>query len=137
MRKTAIKCGLLNLGTLVAEAKYQEMLSKYEKHINLGDQERINEARDQKQRDDDAYSARIRSRSLKTVNEKSLVDPRQRIAEGGNTEAFEEDEADEDVPFFMRKFANRFPFGNVHMALRVGPLIIENGVEQYVINLPL
>jgi len=137
LRKTAIKCGLLNLGTLVAEAKYQGMLSKHEKHINLGDQKRINEARDQKQRDDDAYSARIRSRSLKTVNEKSLVDPRQRIAEGGNTEAFEEDEADEDVPYFMRKFANRYPFGNVHMALRVGPLIIENGVEQYVINLSL
>ena len=98
---------------------------------------RTNEARDQKQREDDAYSARICSRSLNTVNEKSLVDPRQRIAEGGNTEAFEENEADEDVPFFMSKFANRFPVGNVHMALRVGPLIIENGVEQYVINLPL
>jgi len=29
----------------------------------------------------------------------------------------------------MRKFTNKYPFGNVHMALRVGPLIIENGVE--------
>ena len=46
VRKTAIKCGLLNLGALVAEANYQGMLSEYEKHINLGDQERINEARD-------------------------------------------------------------------------------------------
>jgi hypothetical protein len=42
----------------------------------------------------------------------------------------EENEADEDVPFFMRKFTNRYPFGNVHMALRIGPLIIENGVDQ-------
>jgi hypothetical protein len=134
-RKTAIKCGLLNLGTLVAEAKYQGMLSKHEKHINLGDQKRINEAREHRQRDDDKYSVRPRLRSLKTINQKSLIDPSQRIAEGGNSKAFEEDEADEDVPYFLRKFANRYPFGNVHMALRVGPLIIENGVEQYVTNL--
>lgn len=38
--------------------------------------------------------------------------------------------ADTDIPRFLRKHAQKYPFGNVHMALRVGPLIIENGVSQ-------
>lgn len=38
--------------------------------------------------------------------------------------------ADTDIPRFLRKHGQKYPFGNVHMALRVGPLIIENGVSQ-------
>ena len=41
-----------------------------------------------------------------------------------------ESEADEDIPLFFRQFTEKYPFGNVHMALRVGPLVIENGVSQ-------
>ena len=37
----------------------------------------------------------------------------------------------EDVPFYVRSIAERYPYGNVHMGLRFGPLIIENGVEKY------
>ncbi|KAL8299181.1 hypothetical protein RB593_009180 [Gaeumannomyces tritici] len=37
--------------------------------------------------------------------------------------------ADDDIPLFFRRFATKYPFGNVHMALRVGPLVIENGVS--------
>lgn len=38
--------------------------------------------------------------------------------------------ADTDIPLFFSKFTTKRPFGNVHMALRVGPLLIENGVAQ-------
>ncbi|KAH8705641.1 hypothetical protein BGW36DRAFT_367945 [Talaromyces proteolyticus] len=37
---------------------------------------------------------------------------------------------DTDIPHCFRKHAEKDPFGEVHMALRVGPLIIENGVVQ-------
>lgn len=37
---------------------------------------------------------------------------------------------DGDIPLFFRKYAEKNPFGNVHMALRVGPLVIENGVSK-------
>ncbi|KAE8420152.1 hypothetical protein BDV36DRAFT_307202 [Aspergillus pseudocaelatus] len=45
------------------------------------------------------------------------------------TSAAMESEADEDIPLFFRQFTEKYPFGNVHMALRVGPLVIENGVS--------
>ena len=38
--------------------------------------------------------------------------------------------SDKDIPFFFRKYTEKYPFGNVHMALRVGPLLVENGVAQ-------
>jgi hypothetical protein len=31
---------------------------------------------------------------------------------------------------FARKVAENIPFGNVHMALSIGPVVIENGVPQ-------
>jgi hypothetical protein len=128
----AIKCGLLNLGTLVAEAKYHGMFSKLEKPTNLIDQERYDKAQEQKRKLEETKRAKARGTALGVVNQTSLVDSRNRVAEAGNSASFEEGGADEDVPFFLRKFANKYPFGNVHMALRIGPLIIENGVEQYV-----
>lgn len=48
----------------------------------------------------------------------------------GNNTAATEAAADEDIPLFFRQFTQQYPFGNVHMALRVGPLVIENGVAQ-------
>ena len=38
--------------------------------------------------------------------------------------------ADEDIPLFFRQYTQQYPYGNVHMALPVGPLVIENGVAQ-------
>lgn len=120
-----IKCGLLNLGKDIAEAKYYGMLSKHEKHINLSDQRRLDERRREEE-----MERRSRIRGPSVAHQSSLVNSSQRIAAAGTSAALEEEIADDDVPFFMRKFTNRYPFGNVHMALRVGPLIIENGVEQ-------
>ena len=33
-----------------------------------------------------------------------------------------------DIPFYLRSVTNNIPWGNVHMALWFGPLVIENGV---------
>ncbi|KAF4982513.1 hypothetical protein FZEAL_1884, partial [Fusarium zealandicum] len=40
-----------------------------------------------------------------------------------------EAQADQDIPLLFRQYTEKYPFGNVHMALRVGPLVIENGVS--------
>jgi hypothetical protein len=36
----------------------------------------------------------------------------------------------EDVPIFLQATTEKYPYGNVHMALRIGPVVIENGVEK-------
>ena len=41
-----------------------------------------------------------------------------------------EEHPDADIPFLSKNINSKFPFGNTHVALMVGPLIIENGVEQ-------
>jgi hypothetical protein len=130
-KEKTIKCGLLNLGTLVAEAKFHGMLSKHEKQIDLIDQERNDKARERKRKLEEAKSARPQGTALNVARQTSLVDSGKRVAEAGISTSFEEG-ADEDVPLFLRKFVDKYPFGNVHMALRIGPLIIENGVQQYV-----
>ncbi|KAJ5716602.1 hypothetical protein N7493_008513 [Penicillium malachiteum] len=48
----------------------------------------------------------------------------------GGKEFATEAGADDDVPLLFRRFAKQYPFGNVHMGLRIGPLVIENGVQQ-------
>jgi hypothetical protein len=132
-----MRCGLLNLGSIVAEAKYEGMLSKHEKKVNLSDQQRILEPLEQQRRFEAgraakaAKAARARKPALQQYTQPSLVDTGIRSAEAGNTTAFEESQFDEDIPFFLREFMNKFPFGNVHMALRIGPLIIENGAKRY------
>ena len=82
-----IKCGLLNLGTLVAEAKYQGMLSKHEKQVNLGDQKRLNEIEEQKRFDNEENFVNLgkKVKGMKMANQKSLVDESDRVAEGGES----------------------------------------------------
>lgn len=65
----------------------------------------------------------------KPVTQQSQQAPN-REAITGTTLEVEEAEADEDIPFFLRQYTEKYPFGNVHMALRVGPIVIENGVTQ-------
>lgn len=42
----------------------------------------------------------------------------------------DEDLDEETIPFYLRRYTKKSPFGNVHMALRIGPLMIENGVAK-------
>lgn len=43
---------------------------------------------------------------------------------------FTDPSEDTNVPQFFRKFADKDAYSHVHMALRVGPLVIENGVAK-------
>jgi hypothetical protein len=98
--KGAVQCGLLDLGDLIAEAKYAGMLlKKTDKGWTLDEEKRAAHERAQ----------RLESETLANR-------PRAQIA----TETIDEKEAKEDIPFFIRKITDRYPFGNVHMALRLG-----------------
>lgn len=49
---------------------------------------------------------------------------------GADVSAAGEAAGDKDIPLFFRGYTEKYPYANVPMALRVGPLIIENGVSQ-------
>ena len=38
-------------------------------------------------------------------------------------------QAEPDIPAFFKRHVDKDPFANVHVKLRVGPLIIENGAS--------
>ena len=129
-----MQCGLLKLPELVALAKYHGMQTVLGKGKGMD-----NVKQNSKDKKNDKKSAREENAKketrqngfyLKKVTGASLVDAKARTAASGETIEFEEAEADEDIPFFFRKYTEKYPFGNVHMALRVGPLLVENGVAQ-------
>jgi hypothetical protein len=120
-RGGGLRCGLLTLGDHVAEAKYQGILLKLEKRKNLQDAQRIIEATKTRNQETARRKAeRERRKSKPTSRQKSTA----------SVGTFEAQNSDEDIPFFMKDFTDRYPFGNVHMALRFGPLLFENGVMQ-------
>ncbi|KAI9868519.1 MAG: hypothetical protein M1813_005963 [Trichoglossum hirsutum] len=141
------QCGLLDLVDSVAQAKYEGWLLPMEKRLNLSEEKRYSEektreasARMEKERRKEraqgkkeaSKAARAASRGktgLHSATNSSLVQSTERTPTIESTAAVEEDEANEDIPAFMKPFTDRYPFGNIHMALRVGPLLIENGVK--------
>lgn len=123
---------------LVALAKYHGMQTALRKGKSLGRLKRSSKGR---KKDEEENGKTEQGKSivkengwkrlrLKKVTGASLVDAKKRTATISETTVFEEAEADKDIPFFFRKYTEKYPFGNVHMALRVGPLLIENGVAQ-------
>jgi hypothetical protein len=70
-----------------------------------------------------------RLRGMKTVQQTSLTGNDRRPASSDVSVAVEA-AADNDIPLFFRKTVEKYPYGNVHMALRIGPIVIENGVSQ-------
>ncbi|KAH8591655.1 hypothetical protein B0O99DRAFT_267996 [Bisporella sp. PMI_857] len=106
--KGAVQCGLLDMGDLVAEAKYSGIQIKIDKRRTLDEE---------------------RSKSLEKGRKLQRQGHANRQQSQISTELINEKDAKEDIPFFMRKFTDRYPFGNVHMALRFGPLHVENGVR--------
>lgn len=106
--KGTVQCGLLDLPSLIAEAKFENVVLKVDKRSTLEEEKRL------------AREEAIRRESQKGANQ---------YRRQTTTDTVDEKEAEEDVPFFMRKITDRYPFGNVHMALRLGPILIENGVQ--------
>lgn len=134
-----IQCSLLKLGESVALAKYNGLQtivgvkkprrqSKVEpKYMPRKSQE---SSKGEQQTKVSGWKAKI-----VMVNGNSLHDPENRSAASSTTSVAMEAQADQDIPLFFRRFTEKYPFGNVHMGLRVGPLVIENGVSQYVLML--
>ena len=106
--KGTVQCGLLDLKSLIAEAKFENVVLKVDKRSTLEEEQRL-----------------AREKARRHQSNKVDIQHRQQTA----TETVDEKEAGEDIPFFMRRITDRYPFGNVHMALRFGPIIVENGVQ--------
>lgn len=111
-----MQCGLIKLGEIIAVAKSRGLQSS----VGIKPAKR----KPQEQKEPSA-------KKVKTVKGVNLHDEKKGTM-SGTTSVVSEAQADEGIPLFFRKFAKKYPFGNVHMALRVGPLVIENGVAQYV-----
>ena len=129
-----MQCGILKLPELVARAKYDGMQTVLGKgrgpdNAKQESKEKKNDKRTIEERDVKKENRWNRAQ-LKKVTSASLVDANERSATSGETTVFEEAQADKDIPFFFRKYTEKYPFGNVHVALRVGPLLVENGVAQ-------
>ncbi|ERF76414.1 hypothetical protein EPUS_06972 [Endocarpon pusillum Z07020] len=125
----SLHCGLLDLGELVAEARYQATLSKLEKRTKLSEIKRVDEARKEERIQELKKKSRKAKKSGKAQmvqGRSSLLDPSVRTAEFGKSAGITDGE-DSDIPFFLRSTADKYPYGNVHMALRIGPVLIENG----------
>ncbi|KAK4206667.1 hypothetical protein QBC37DRAFT_434622 [Rhypophila decipiens] len=110
-----VTCGLYELTDMVAEAKYASTKGK------LGSKTL------EKGRREAGFARPKRVRNLNTEN------PEDRGRKGTTTESGASFGATtngtESIPFYLRSVVDDYPYGNVHMALRVGPLVIENGVS--------
>ncbi|KAJ3542509.1 hypothetical protein NM208_g4061 [Fusarium decemcellulare] len=113
-----VGCGLYGVTDLFAEAKYATTRLKLDTHDTLLEL-RKKDPRDV-ERMPPAPTAKRKPNKLKHLNEKSI--PEYGYSYGLSTDA------PEDIPLYLRSTTAQYPYGNVHMALRVGPMIIENGV---------
>ncbi|UNI16984.1 hypothetical protein JDV02_003366 [Purpureocillium takamizusanense] len=110
-----LNCGLFELSNMVAEAKYAATRIKSERDTTL------EEARREDPTVIRQYIEPKPLEKLKNTNSSS-------VSEFGSSYGITTN-TPEDIPFYVRSIAERYPYGNVHMALRFGPLVIENGVE--------
>ena len=139
--ENAPQCMLLGIAGQVTQAKYDAVLSKLESHITLADLQRADfEKRDRMRRAHKKQRQRERKKAEKEAAKNkgnqipvkvqtSRTDPDTRVAEFG-TSAVLTKRNYEKIPVFVRPVTSKYPFGNVHMALRVGPIMIENGVNE-------
>ena len=121
------QCGLLSLGRLVAEAKYEGILGKLDKGMGLNEWKRLEEQRDAKKHRKEEQTQGANDKKNRKANPKAMVKVETALRETLETEALVRGEGS-GVPFPLRRAANKYPFGKVHMSLMFGPLRIENGV---------
>lgn len=142
----SIQCSLLKLGESVALAKYKglqsvvgvkppssksrdltKLASRNKTKKNATNASPSGESQEKGKGQREAGS---KPSAMTMVTGISVHDPEKRDAVSSTTNVTTEAAADRDIPLFFRKYTEKYPFGNVHMALRVGPLVIENGVSQ-------
>jgi hypothetical protein len=126
------RCGLLDLPEMVAEAKYAATRLKADTSRTLGDARRERDVQRQKKAEEEVIE-RIKRRIEKPAKVKNpnSVALEATTGEFGHSYGFTTKEH-EEIPFYLRSVADNIPWGNVHMALRFGPLVTENGVAKYV-----
>ncbi|KAM7183569.1 hypothetical protein V8F20_012570 [Naviculisporaceae sp. PSN 640] len=117
-----VRCGLYELGDMLAEAKCASIQGK------LGSKTLENERR---KRD---FERPQRLRNPNAQGPGRGVEPKTKPVVEGKTAEYGSfygitTKGTEDIPFYLSSVVDEYPYGNVHMALRVGPLIIENGVS--------
>ncbi|OGM45322.1 hypothetical protein ABOM_006404 [Aspergillus bombycis] len=146
--RSSHRCTILKLSELVTYAKYQGLLRtakvKRKRGRRLSDASWISKIVDRSRgrpnsQHTDAQRGQSHNQSPQTYGTKRqpafrsvTENTRQgdhRAPVSSTTSAATESKADADIPLFFRQFTEKYPFGNVHMALRVGPLVIENGVS--------
>ena len=121
----SLHCALIDVGLVAAEAKYQAMLDKDNAHDTLNELQWKEENR--RRRSEKFWRGMDRVFWEEGI-EPSLQDSENTVAEFGRSNIRELEE--NDIPLFLRSVTDKYPYGNVHMALRIGPLLIENGVAQ-------
>jgi len=110
-----VRCGLYELTDMVAEAKFASSQSK------LGMKKSLEKARREGRYID-------RPTRVKNLNGEDPEGKRTTTEYGASFGATTK--GTEDIPFYLSGVVDEYPYGNVHMALRVGPLVIENGVSK-------
>ncbi|KAJ5341922.1 hypothetical protein N7541_011046 [Penicillium brevicompactum] len=113
------RCNILRLGELVAKSKYRGLQATVKP--NKPKSSKAFNARPAKSQ----YDIGGKDLGLTDIATENLY----RFPSGSSTSVASEAMADGDIPLFFRRYTERYPFGNVHMALRIGPLVIENGVS--------
>ncbi|KAF4982823.1 hypothetical protein FZEAL_1615 [Fusarium zealandicum] len=111
-------CGLYCITDLFAEAKYATTRSKIDRHDTLLHLKKKNHPAVET-----TSLVRLSKRKPSRLQHLSQTSvPEFGYSYGCSTES------PEDIPIYLRSITEKYPYGNVHMALRIGPIIIENGV---------
>ncbi|KAH6651227.1 hypothetical protein F5144DRAFT_589499 [Chaetomium tenue] len=124
------RCGLFELTEMVAEAKYAATRLKADTSRTLGDERRERDVERQKIEEKKAAEAARFQWGFKKpekVRNPNALQLEATLGEFGTSYGFTTSNH-EDIPFYLRSMTDNIPWGNTHLALRFGPLVIENGV---------
>ncbi len=128
-----IQCTLLKLGELVAGAKFnglQDIVGIKDAKASTMLAKEVAAVKSVVKADIAAQTSREKTEKRKSTAASSSKDTANSGTAPNSTSVVTEAETDTDIPLFFRRFTTKYPFADVHMALRVGPLVIENGVAQ-------
>ncbi|KAL1960139.1 hypothetical protein VTO42DRAFT_311 [Malbranchea cinnamomea] len=143
---TGSQCQLLKLASFIAQAKYETTgaavaqrkiakrptsLLEFEKYV-FDNRNKPVESKPRKKLGSPISSAssawRVSSATSSTLTSGSIPSRRMSTATSSTSTSLDEMEIDEDIPLFSKTYARKNPFGHVRMWLRVGPLLISNGM---------
>lgn len=133
------KCELCNLDDIVAVAKYKAL--RKAAGIKEPKEERgpksstdtimmLQHYQPQPEKSSSRAFRKFRKPPSKTGLQLSLERPEQHLHSLATLDkAVTDPQAEPDIPAFFKAHVDKDPFANVHVKLRVGPLIIENGAS--------